>query len=82
MYTKAPPKTTPKRDERLCKLRELICQLEQLEESAHADEIFIRETATALALIETTLAQLAIERAGKSSYLAKVHQQAWSRKHG
>lgn len=82
MYTKSPPKTTPKADVRLAKLRELICQLEQIEDGIHADELFIRDTAAILEYAESVLPELALQRANKSHYLARVHEQAWSRKHG
>lgn len=78
MYTKSPPKTTPK-DERLAKLHEMLCQLEATS-GDHADEIFIRESAAILEYAESVLPQLALAKAS-TPYLAKVHQQAWSRKH-
>lgn len=82
MYKKPPPKTTPKRDERLQKLKDAICHLDQIQEGIHADEEFIRETLAILQYAESVLPELALQRARKSRYLALVHQQTWSRRHG
>lgn len=81
MYQKSPPKTTL-RDERLAKLREALCRLEQIPDTPHADEEFIRQSRAILEYAESILPDLALKRASKSPYLAKVHQATWSNHHG
>lgn len=79
MYPKPRPKATPKTDERIAKLKEAICRLERIGDDVNADEQFIKDTYFILQYAECVLPELALKRAAKSDYLAKVHAQTWQK---
>lgn len=79
MYPKPKPKATPKPDERLRELKEAICRLERAGDDVNADEQFIKDAYYILMYAECVLPELALVRASKSDYLARVHEQVWSK---